>query len=116
MSHELRTPINAIMGHVALVEEEIYGPVTEGQRVAFGRMRRAQQHLLAVIHNVLDLARLEARHVEYAITPVRLSSVMAEMAALLGPQAAAEAVGFGSACRTTHCTCGPTPRSCGRSC
>lgn len=94
MSHELRTPLNAIMGHVALVEEEVYGPVTEAQRGALARVRRAQQTLLAVIHDVLDLAKLEAGHVEYAITPIRLASVMAEMAALLGPQAAAEAVAF----------------------
>jgi len=94
MSHELRTPLNAIMGHVALVEDEVYGPVTAAQRGALSRVHRAQQHLLALIRDVLDLAKLEAGHVEYALAPVRLASVIAEMTTMLEPQAAAAGLGF----------------------
>ncbi|WP_284349555.1 ATP-binding response regulator [Roseisolibacter agri] len=89
MSHELRTPLNAIIGHVALVEDEVYGPVTAGQRDALARVRRAQQHLLTLIRDVLDLSKLEAGHVEYTLEPVRLASVMAEATTMLEPQAAA---------------------------
>ena len=87
MSHELRTPLNAIVGHVALVEEEIYGPVTGEQRAALGRVRRAQQHLLALIHQVLDFAKLEAGHVEYVLTPVRLADALGDMTGMLQPEA-----------------------------
>jgi PAS domain S-box-containing protein len=94
MSHELRTPLNAIVGHVALVEEEVYGPVTESQRGALARVRRAQQHLLVLINNVLDFAKLEAGHVEYVITPVRLADVVGDAAAMLQPQAAAKGLTY----------------------
>ncbi len=94
MSHELRTPLNAIVGHVALVEDGIYGLVTDGQRSALGRVRRAQRHLLTLINDVLDLAKLEARHVEYVLTPVRLADVLGDAAAMLEPQAAEQRLTF----------------------
>jgi signal transduction histidine kinase len=79
---------------VALIEDEVYGPVTEGQRGALARVRRAQHHLLTLIRDVLDLAKLEAGHVDYALAPVRLASVMAETTTMLEPQVAAAGLGF----------------------
>jgi signal transduction histidine kinase len=60
MSHELRTPLNAIGGHAQLIEMGLHGPVTEGQRDALSRIVRAQQHLLGLINDILNLARIEA--------------------------------------------------------
>ncbi len=60
MSHELRTPLNALAGFSSLLEEGIYGPVTDEQREALRRMRSAREHLMALIDQVLDVARVEA--------------------------------------------------------
>ena len=60
MSHELRTPLNALAGFSSLLEEGIYGPVTAEQREALRRMRGAREHLMALIDQVLDVARVEA--------------------------------------------------------
>ena len=65
MSHELRTPLNAIAGHVQLIEMGIHGPVSDAQRDALARVERAQRHLLGLINDVLNYARIEAGRVEY---------------------------------------------------
>jgi signal transduction histidine kinase len=60
MSHELRTPLNALEGYASLMEDGIYGPVSDGQARALERMRVSRRHLMALIDKVLDLARVEA--------------------------------------------------------
>ena len=60
MSHELRTPLTAIMGYEALLEDEIAGPITEGQRAQLRRISASADHLLGLIDEVLSFARLEA--------------------------------------------------------
>lgn len=60
MSHELRTPLNALEGYASLLEDEIYGPLTERQRQALARMKVSRRHLMELIESVLDLARVEA--------------------------------------------------------
>jgi PAS domain S-box-containing protein len=94
MSHELRTPLNAIAGHVQLMELEIHGPVTEAQRGALARVQRAQRHLLALINDVLNFAKLEAGKVEYALCAVALADEAAEVAALVEAQAVAKGLAF----------------------
>ena len=86
MSHELRTPLNAISGHVQLLEMGLHGPVTESQREALERVDRAQQHLLRLVNDVLNLARLEARGVGFQLQAVSLAGVVAELDPLIGPQ------------------------------
>jgi PAS domain S-box-containing protein len=70
MSHELRTPINAIIGYNALVLDGIYGPVPEKQVEALQRAQRAASHLLELISDVLDLAKIEAGRVSLEAEPV----------------------------------------------
>jgi PAS domain S-box-containing protein len=94
MSHELRTPLNAIAGHVQLVEMGIHGPVTHAQRDALERVQRAQRDLLALINDVLNLAKLEAGKVEYDVREVALADVVADVAALVEPQLAAKGLAF----------------------
>jgi signal transduction histidine kinase len=60
MSHELRTPLNSIGGYVDLLEMELHGPLTDPQRSDLARIRRSQQHLLAIITDILNFTRLES--------------------------------------------------------
>jgi signal transduction histidine kinase len=85
MSHELRTPLNAIAGHIELVEMGVHGPLSDAQRDALHRAQRSQRHLLALITNVLNLARIEAGHVDYELAEVALSSVVAEVSSTVEP-------------------------------
>ena len=85
MSHELRTPLNAIAGHVELVEMGVHGPLNDAQRGALHRAQRSQRHLLALITNVLNLARIESGHVDYSFSDVALDSVMADIASTVEP-------------------------------
>ena len=86
MSHELRTPLNAIGGYVDLLELGIRGPINEAQRDDLDRIRRNQRHLLGLINNVLNFAKIEAGHVEYHIAETRLHDVLDGMYALVAPQ------------------------------
>ncbi|HLM66417.1 MAG TPA: ATP-binding protein, partial [Longimicrobium sp.] len=74
MSHELRTPINALLGYTALLRERIYGDLTPRQDEALQRMQSSSSHLLELVNDILDLARIEAGRM-----PVHLEAV------LLGP-------------------------------
>jgi signal transduction histidine kinase len=85
MSHELRTPLNAIGGYVELLDMEIRGPVTEAQRSDLGRIQRAQQHLLGLINDVLNFARLEAGRVEFRTEAVSLNAVLDAVEELIVP-------------------------------
>jgi signal transduction histidine kinase len=92
MSHELRTPLNAIAGHVQLIEMGIHGDVTDGQRDALGRVDRAQRHLLGLINDVLNYARVEAGRVEYDLEPVLVSDVFTDVLPMVESQAAARSL------------------------
>ncbi|MGI8546045.1 MAG: ATP-binding protein [Gemmatimonadaceae bacterium] len=94
MSHELRTPLNAIQGHVQLIDMELYGPVTVEQREALARVTRAEQHLLGLINDVLNFARLGSGKIEYDLTAVRLHEVVADMSPMIEPQLAARGVSY----------------------
>ena len=89
MSHELRTPLNAIGGYVQLMEMELRGPITAEQRDALERIDRAQRHLLGLINDVLNYARLEARRVEYDVRAIALAEVVRDVTAMVEPQLAA---------------------------
>lgn len=94
MSHELRTPLNAIGGYAQLVEEGLYGPVSEQQRQSMVRIRRAQKHLLALINDILNFARLEAGRLELQLEVVDIDDVIAEMTPLIEPQLQAKGLEY----------------------
>ena len=94
MSHELRTPLNGIAGHVQLLEMGIHGPIAPAQQEALARVARAQRHLLGVIDDVLDFARLEAGRVEYHVAPVALAEVLADVVPMVEPVLAERGLTF----------------------
>lgn len=74
-SHELRTPLNAIMGYTEMLNEGVYGPLTEQQRGATGRLLANSSHMLGLVNNLLDRARMEAGTIKLNIgdfTPTKL--------------------------------------------
>ena len=96
MSHELRTPLNAIGGYVDLLSLGIRGPVTAAQLEDLDRIRRNQHHLLGLINNVLNFAKIEAGHVEYRFEDAQLNNVLEGMYALVAPQLEARGLTYES--------------------
>ena len=94
MSHELRTPLNAVGGYAELLALGIRGPVTEAQRADLERIQRSQRHLLSLVNDVLDVARMEAGALELRVTDVRLVDALADLKALVTPQMEAKALAY----------------------
>jgi len=86
MSHELRTPLNAIGGYVQLLEMGIHGPVTDAMSEALGRISRSQRHLLRLINDVLNLARIEAGRVDYDLETFAIPEVVSAVLPMVEPQ------------------------------
>jgi signal transduction histidine kinase len=86
MSHELRTPLNAIGGYAQLLEMGVYGPVDERKREALVRIARNQAHLLTLINDVLNYAKLDAGSVQFTIADVPLEAILDDVEPLIGPQ------------------------------
>ncbi|HSK19958.1 MAG TPA: ATP-binding protein [Longimicrobiales bacterium] len=89
MSHELRTPLNAIAGYIELIDMGIRGPVTAQQHEDLGRVQASQRHLLGLINEVLNYARLETGTVHYEVGDMRVRDVISAAEALVAPQAQA---------------------------
>ena len=85
MSHELRTPLNAIAGYVQLLEMGLRGPLTGDQRRDLQRVQRSQRHLLSLINDILNYARLEAGHVDYNLATVSVAGLFRELEPLVSP-------------------------------
>ena len=71
MSHELRTPLNAIAGHAELLELGNLRRAHAEQREAVGRIQRSERHLLSLINDILNFAKIEAGRVEYHLEKCR---------------------------------------------
>ncbi len=83
MSHELRTPLNAIAGHADLLDAEVFGPLGAAQREAIHRIHAAERHLLGLINDILNYAKLRAGHVQFSMQPVRVSTVLESVVPLV---------------------------------
>ena len=92
MSHELRTPLNAIAGYVDLLELGVHGPVSPSQRQALARIQMSQRHLLGLINDVLDYARIETGKVRLNVSEVGVAAALVEVGALMRPQASAKSI------------------------
>jgi PAS domain S-box-containing protein len=79
MSHELRTPLNAIVGYVDLMQMGIYGENGGEQQQALERVRRNASSLLALIHDVLQYAKIEAGKLVFEDQEVSLAELVGEL-------------------------------------
>ena len=87
MSHELRTPLNAVLGYVDLLGLELAGPLTTQQRGYLDRVTGSAKHLLGLINEVLDLARVEAGQMTVALQPTVVRPEVLGATTLVVPQA-----------------------------
>lgn len=85
ISHELRTPMNAVLGYVELVVDEIDGPVSAVQKDHLGRVRASGKHLLALIEDLLGYARIEAGEEVVRPESVLLTDIVEESLVLVRP-------------------------------
>jgi PAS domain S-box-containing protein len=87
MSHELRTPLNAILGMSEGLQDEIFGAITDAQRRAINTIARSGNHLLELINDILDLAKIGAGEIELSLSPTEIERLCHSTLALVQPQA-----------------------------
>ena len=94
MSHELRTPLNAILGYAELLVDGIYGVLPEKAQGVLERVQNNGQHLLALINDVLDFAKIEAGQLTLTIEDYALPEVVRSVVTATEPLAAAKGLKF----------------------
>jgi signal transduction histidine kinase len=99
MSHELRTPLNAIAGYADLMELGVHGPLNDAQHGALARIRYNERHLLALINDVLNFAKLGAGKIDLRIADVPVGELLEETVAVMEPLVGAK----GLACAADPC-------------
>lgn len=88
MSHELRTPMNAILGFSQILESDEKQPLSEDQHGSVHEILHAGRHLLELINEILDLARIEAGKISVSLEAVSVQDTLAECLSLINPLAA----------------------------
>jgi PAS domain S-box-containing protein len=87
MAHELRTPLNAIIGFTGTLLMRLPGPLTADQEKQLNTVQGSARHLLSLINDLLDLARIDAGRFELRQQPVDLRELLADVAASVRPLA-----------------------------
>jgi PAS domain S-box-containing protein len=95
MSHELRTPINALIGYSALLLDGVLGEVNARQSDALTRGRAAAEHLLALINDILDLAKIEAGKMPLHLEEISLRDIILEVTQQIEPMVRKKQLEFG---------------------
>ncbi|MBZ0271882.1 PAS domain S-box protein [bacterium] len=90
MSHELRTPLNAIIGFAQLLHKGKVGPMSDTHKEYVGDILTSSTHLLNLINDVLDLAKVESGKMEFQPVPVNLERLVAEVRDVVRGLAAAK--------------------------
>jgi signal transduction histidine kinase/CheY-like chemotaxis protein len=98
MSHELRTPLNAILGFAQLLEMD---SLTPEHRESVEHILKGGRHLLELINEVLDIARVEAGHLAISQEPVPVGEVLQEAVDLVAPMAATRKIQVNQMCEET---------------
>jgi len=88
MSHELRTPLNAILGFTGTLLMELPGPLTEEQERQLQIVRSSARHLLLLINDILDLAKIESGKRDLVFEPISIAEIVGEVTTALGSRAA----------------------------
>ncbi|WP_394788301.1 PAS domain S-box protein [Rhodoferax sp.] len=94
MSHELRTPLNSIIGFTGTLRMKLPGPLNDEQDKQLRIVQTSARHLLSLINDLLDLAKLGADKLDLKIEPVDCNNVLEEVAATLRPQAEKKGLNF----------------------
>jgi signal transduction histidine kinase len=97
VSHDLRTPLNVIMGYAQLLAEETFGPVSAEQADALGRVLRTAGNQLALIDDLLDLARIEQGKLGCELRAVAVADVVPALSELMEALLRARPVRFEAA-------------------
>jgi PAS domain S-box-containing protein len=92
MSHEFRTPLNAIIGYAQLLDIGVLGPATPAQHAHLERLQASARHLLRLVDDVLDVARLDADRMDVRQDTLMTGAAIAAATALVQPQATAKGV------------------------
>jgi signal transduction histidine kinase len=90
MSHELRTPLNAILGFNEMILGQIYGEVPPDMKEPLEDIQKSGKHLLRLINNVLDLAKIEAGKMELALADYSVHDTVESVRSTLRPLAEAK--------------------------
>jgi PAS domain S-box-containing protein len=90
MSHELRTPLNAVIGFTGLLLMKLPGPLTTDQEKQLTMVQSSAKHLLSLINDLLDLAKIDSGNVQMQFRPVPCRALVEEVAATLRPTAEAK--------------------------
>ncbi|MBF0235638.1 MAG: PAS domain-containing sensor histidine kinase [Desulfamplus sp.] len=84
MSHELRTPLNSIIGFSEVLYDETFGPINEKQRQYVNNVLTSGKHLLLLINQILDMAKVEAGKMTLVLSSLPMKSLVNEIPLLLG--------------------------------
>jgi len=94
MSHELRTPLNAIIGFTGTLLMQLPGPLTQEQQKQLHTIQRSARHLLSLINDLLDTAKVEAGKIEVRMERVECRQLVREVADLQRGAALAKGIEF----------------------
>jgi signal transduction histidine kinase/ActR/RegA family two-component response regulator len=87
MSHELRTPLNAVLGLSELLQEEIYGALNEQQSEAIQTIETSGRHLLSLINDILEIARMGSGEVQLRLSKVKVAALCKDCVDLIRAEA-----------------------------
>ena len=87
MSHELRTPLNAIIGFTGALLMKLPGPLTADQEKQLNTIRSSARHLLSLINDILDVAKIEAGKVSLSVEPLQCQELLIQTCDSLRPLA-----------------------------
>lgn len=102
MSHELRTPLNAILGFAQLLESDTESPLTEDQRESLDYILQGGSHLLGLVNEILDLAKIESGKMVFEYKTVELDTLLWECVSLINGIAVAKEVNISHSATTTE--------------
>lgn len=84
VSHDIRTPLNAILGYAEMLQEGVYGPITQTQQRATSEIIDSTGQLLYFVNNLLDQARIESGQVRLRSTPFNPGELIDSVSSVVG--------------------------------